>query len=105
MARKSHKNHSLANLAKECFKDEWNKMSMSLEKLKRLYKIKWIVMTSILQIKTPILRIISLRKFRIIISLIHVSSPNSSSSRPENKGTNPSPWLAFQDAAYQARGP
>lgn len=92
-----NKNHPLANLSKACSKDEWNKMGTSLEKFKILCKTKWIARTSILWRKTPILHVISLRKFRIIVSFIHVSSPTPSSSKDQRTKelTYPGPrqWL------------
>lgn len=89
-----NKNHPLASLSKACSKDEWNKMGMSLENFKILCKTKWIARTSILWRKTPILCIISLRKFRITVSFIHVSSPTPSSSKDQRTKelTYPRPW-------------
>lgn len=92
-----NRNHPLANLSKACSKDEWNKMGMSLGKFKILCKTEWIARTSILWRKTPTLHVISLRKFRIIVSFIHVSSPTPSSSKDQRTKelTYPGPqqWL------------
>lgn len=117
MVRRRHKNHSLANLSKEYCEKEWNKMGRPLKKFKALYKIKWIIRSSILWRKTPILHSVSLGKVRITVSFIHISqnilfrarenSPTRSSFRWENKDTNlgKTMTVAFQDAAHQARVP